>query len=1396
MSQQPPRPGFFSRIASAITNVAASIANFIINPVANIIPQTTRNVMRRVVGRPPAAAEQPSRRIVYNPMNHDDLPIERLLQRREQKRRAKEALRLRAIRELDERRRQRDEELRRDMVVHRNRSIQEELQRQVRMRENRRRHEEFQRRLREYQQNEYDRIQRYGDDEKELNEFIDDQKTDVDSAPDTDVEFYEDEAEPEPSDEDFEEKEEKEEKEYKYHDEVDRAIIRPEERKTMVQRLNIELERQRDLSEYYNSISVTDGGFGTNDPMEIDEASRVYFNQNRGDVYIRKRNERLAYLLERLRNGSYFAFQYLVNERYDINLQILTQFFLNIDQLAMLNVNDRQLGKIRIGAYFPELDSNRFYLMNNGGREILKKILVDRDLDLTNVYSDYFIENIGEYPLVIVVETAFERPIIEGNIIDNNAAGFFPRLNVNPLGIDLSGIQIYSIFNHPQYGVETDINNFRPFPPSDQCVIHCLKQYGIDPSIIERIKLSYPEGAHLDKSKLHTIAQVIKRNIRVTFYRNKIDEITHTDYDCGVDTPSGVKLELALYDDHIFVNYPTPYSKGYLKAHGVFGKYDPRGIGLDTLHLVKYMDKMGWFVYSPLISQSMGNSEPPKAIITAESIEQEQIHCKHNLKKDAFKDFKKAPILFVADFEADTCYDTNLKLTEALKAKKMLEDHIELYGAQIDCKPLQIRIKLLSEEIAILIKQCYHTALYAGVKEIYSDKAPMIIQWETPQESIVQGMMNFIVSQTISKGKEHKRAIVYFHNLKYDFHLMLKQLNIKNICEKTGTIYSVTAKYKGVTIEFRDSFKMISSALSKFGDMFNFPANMRKKEAMAYNYYTIHNKHTHTVELKEYMKFLKPEEHKVFREILSDPTLARKFSYVNVNGVEQFDPVAYYHYYLEYDCRVLAEGLKCFNQQIRILTGDKINMFNYLTISSLAHDIMTDSGAYDNVWQVQGCLRAFIHEGIYGGRVLVNPKFQKKLIEDDIEDFDGVSLYPSAMYRLCREYGIPAGKCQMLRCTDEMKIASYYVVKIMITKVNKKQNMPMITHRGDGSMKYLNDPPSEIKEGKEVPKAIVVDKYTLEDWIRFHGIEYIVLEGVYWNEGFNKEMGTCIKRLFDMRVQMKRDRNTAMSEVLKLLMNSVYGKTMPKLMKERNYIVNDERWKKEEDGTFTSTKGHLDQYVMNHYHTIKKYQLITPQIANVTRYEYDGSSDLSHVGCMILSMSRRIMNEVFDVANDNNIDIFYQDTDSMHLRKRDVDGLASQYRVRYNKELIGENLEQFHTDFNMKGCRDVYSIRSIFIDKKIYFDQLRGINAEGEIKYEPHFRAKGFTTEGWKKCCNEKFGGEMQKMYEYLCLPIKSEGVMGREPLEIDLAAGGDKFMLNTNKMSGVYTKMFQTRTI
>jgi hypothetical protein len=83
------------------------------------------------------------------------------------------------------------------------------------------------------------------------------------------------------------------------------------------------------------------------------------------------------------------------------------------------------------------------------------------------------------------------------------------------------------------------------------------------------------------------------------------------------------------------------------------------------------------------------------------------------------------------------------------------------------------------------------------------------------------------------------------------------------------------------------------------------------------------------------------------------------------------------------------------------------------------------------------------------------------------------------------------------------------------------------------------------------------------------------------------------------------------------------------------------------------------------------------------------------------------MNELMCLAESNGIKIYYQDTDSCHLKRSDVPKLCELYGATYRRELISSNLGQFHSEFVEidKGYEN-YATQSLFVGKKIYIDKL------------------------------------------------------------------------------------------
>lgn len=838
----------------------------------------------------------------------------------------------------------------------------------------------------------------------------------------------------------------------------------------------------------------------------------------------------------------------------------------------------------------------------------------------------------------------------------------------NNSGYDLSKYQIYS---------EKDYDNKKI--NLEHCLFYTLKTQNINKKQLINLTSKYDKKSYIRKKDLYKIAEILNININLYTYDAKKNQERKQKINVNSDDNY---IHIGLYEGHYFLHEKVKNNevgRGKSKTisslrliHNLKNHYKP----------INHTKHENVFNLMSNYSNFKNSLDLNNIIISNKKIIKEAIN---NANEEEERDINLQIKRIIKEGKEDIKIKTN-------KTKEIKKYEYPVFYA--DCETFvydgEHRLYLLG---------------YVGEED---DNVTIDNVIDKPINAVIEDFFKYITKNA------NNQVIVYFHNLKYDFNILFKHFNIIKTTEKDNQYYSITIKYLNYTILIKDSYKLLSMKLSDFNGNFNLPYG--KKEAIAYEYYTEEN-HNKVVNKNFYKIYLKEDE----KEILD-----------NEIKTDTFNPYEYYKEYLKYDCLTLKHGLKKFREIIFSDVDSRLDIHGFLTISSLTDRYMKINNAFKGVIPVQGVLRNYISQAIRGGRVAVNEKYKNKVIEEKISDFDGVSLYPSAIHRLCEETGLALGYATRFKKKNLKKwnVKDYCILTIKIIKVNKKQQIPFISYKNkDGILEYVNTPSDD---------TLILDKYTLEDYINFHQIEYEIIDGVYWNKGFNKTMGKLINKLFNVRLKNKKS-NPALANVLKLMLNSAYGKTIMKQNFDKKIYLN------------TSNKQQLNNYIYNNYETIKKINFLNERNVEITTSTYDDSTNYGHVGCSILSYSKRIMNEVFDIANDNKIIFYYTDTDSIHMNYNDMEKLSLEYKNKYKKELVGKYLGQFHNDFQMDGAVDsIYAIKSLFLGKKSYIDILESKNEMGEKINGYHFRLKGITEEGILYESEKKFNGNIFEFYKEL----------------------------------------------
>jgi len=556
------------------------------------------------------------------------------------------------------------------------------------------------------------------------------------------------------------------------------------------------------------------------------------------------------------------------------------------------------------------------------------------------------------------------------------------------------------------------------------------------------------------------------------------------------------------------------------------------------------------------------------------------------------------------------------------------------------------------------------------------------------------------------------------HNLAFDFRQVIGPLSkILSIIETGKSIKCVKAEYNGHKIIFKDSMAFLNCALAKI------PSTMgiESGEKDSYPYTLINSSNFDAmIHIDECFKHVKDQA--IFLNAVTKAACIED-GFVNIKK--------YTLIYCHQDVRILSMGFSLLRSQFKQVCRDQdifeLDIYKLISLPSFADYFMRFTGCYNDCKSFYGQAQQFIRECCVGGRVMTNnnEKYHVKyengktfingvetndpINSGTIDDFDGVSLYPSGMSQLP---GLPMGYPNTLdnkQCKNFNEIKSAFIayyVEVKILKIGIKRAFPLQSIKINGVRNFTND---------LVGKTIFMDNIALEDFIEFQKAEVKILRGYYYDDnaedGLNKQMSIIIPKVFNLRRDLKRAGNP-LQNVYKLIMNSSYGKLCQKAITHtKKFIAKDD----------------IRAFIDRNHKFIVKYSKVNEALYVVTLKNSIVRHDTPcHLASLILSQSKRIMNRVMCLAEDIGLMIFYQDTDSMHIFSKAVPILSIAYKEKYGQDLVGEDLGQFHTDFSVseRGAKNIRAVESYFLGKKCYVDRLE-YEVGDDTKHDYHIRVKG-----------------------------------------------------------------------
>ena len=305
-----------------------------------------------------------------------------------------------------------------------------------------------------------------------------------------------------------------------------------------------------------------------------------------------------------------------------------------------------------------------------------------------------------------------------------------------------------------------------------------------------------------------------------------------------------------------------------------------------------------------------------------------------------------------------------------------------------------------------------------------------------------------------------------------------------------------------------------------------------------------------------------------------------------------------------------------------------ININDYSSLPNIALAAAYKNKCFDNVYTMTGLPKYFAQKCIYGG--LIRTLYDNCFEVDDVTCFDINSSYGTSMNMM---KGIPTGRPKPFYKSIPQN-ACYAFIQIKISNI-----------RNDVLGRY-----KFVREG-----IMFVDSVMYNEIVKYVDCDIEVINGYYFDEGFNNNINSFSKVLYELRKDEK------LNKLGKNMLSSLYGKSLQSAQQFKTKLV-----PKSKLNMFIAEYGNFI-YSMNE---IKKSDTVNVKLMKSLNLNYN----MPQFGVQVLSESRKRINDIINYCVEQNLLIYSIKTDSFTISNNDINEFTK-------KCIIGNELGQFKIEY-------------------------------------------------------------------------------------------------------------------